>query len=66
MRLKSLAMLAVAAGLLLGFNARASADDYPNRSVKIIIAFSPWERSTFLAGSSPISSARCGGKVSSC
>ena len=41
MRLKSLAMLAVAAGLLLGFNARASADDYPNRSVKIIIAFSP-------------------------
>ena len=41
MRLKSLAMLAVAAGLLLGFNARASADDYPNRPVKIIIAFSP-------------------------
>ncbi len=33
------AMLAVA--LLLGFNARASADDYPNRPVKIIIAFSP-------------------------
>ena len=41
MSLKSLAMLAVAAGLLLGFNARASADDYPNRPVKIIIAFSP-------------------------
>ena len=40
MRLKSLAMFAVAAGLL-GFNAGAWADDYPNRSVKIIIAFSP-------------------------
>lgn len=41
MRLKSLALLAVAAGLLLTFNTHASADDYPNRPVKIIIAFSP-------------------------
>jgi len=41
MRLRPLAMLAVAAGLLLGLNARAFADDYPNRPVKIIIAFSP-------------------------
>jgi tripartite-type tricarboxylate transporter receptor subunit TctC len=41
MRLKSLAALAAAAGLLLGCNAAALAQDYPNRPVKIIIAFSP-------------------------
>jgi len=34
-------MLTLAAGSLLGFSARASAEDYPNRPVKIIIAFSP-------------------------
>ena len=41
MRLKSLLALAVAGGLLLGLNGRAAAEDYPNRQVKIIIAFSP-------------------------
>ena len=41
MRLKSLAALALVAGILFGLNAAASAQDYPNRSVKIIIAFSP-------------------------
>ena len=41
MRLKSLAALALAAGLLLGSNAPVPAPDYPNRPVKIIIAFSP-------------------------
>jgi tripartite-type tricarboxylate transporter receptor subunit TctC len=41
MRLKSLLALAVAGGLLLGLNGRAGAEDYPNRQVKIIIAFSP-------------------------
>lgn len=41
MRLTSLVMLTVAAGSLLSFSARASAEDYPNRPVKIIIAFSP-------------------------
>ena len=45
MRLKSLAALAVAAGLLIAGNvaapAQVSAQDYPNRPVKIVIAFSP-------------------------
>ena len=41
MRLKSLGALAVAAGILFGFNAGAAAQDYPSRQVKIIIAFSP-------------------------
>jgi tripartite-type tricarboxylate transporter receptor subunit TctC len=41
MRLKSWAALVVAAGLMLGGNARASAQEYPNRPVKIVIAFSP-------------------------
>ena len=41
MRLKSLAALAIVGGVLLGLNARASAEDYPARQVKIIIAFSP-------------------------
>lgn len=36
-----LTILAVAAALLLGSNVQALADAYPNRSVKIIIAFSP-------------------------
>src|SRR5437868_4388569 len=40
MRLKSLAALALAAGMLCGLNATAFAQDYPNRPVKIIIAFS--------------------------
>jgi len=45
MRLKSLAALAVAIGLLVAGNvaasAQVSAQDYPNRPVKIVIAFSP-------------------------
>src|SRR5689334_1309681 len=41
MRLKSLAALAVATGLLMAGNGTASAQDYPNRPVKIVIAFSP-------------------------
>ena len=45
MRLKSLAAVAVAIGLLFGGTAtvstRALAQDYPNRPVKIVIAFSP-------------------------
>ncbi len=41
MRLKSLAAWAVAGGLLLGCHATASAQDYPTRPVKIVIAFSP-------------------------
>src|SRR5690349_171466 len=41
MRLKSLAALAVAAGLLLAGNGTAPAQDYPTRPVKIVIAFSP-------------------------
>jgi tripartite-type tricarboxylate transporter receptor subunit TctC len=41
MRLKALAALVVAGGLLLAGNAIAAAQDYPNRPVKIVIAFSP-------------------------
>ncbi len=41
MRLKSLGAWAVAGGLLLGCHATASAQDYPTRPVKIVIAFSP-------------------------
>src|SRR3954463_9528548 len=41
MRLKSLAALAMAAGMLLGPSGGALAQDYPNRPVKIVIAFSP-------------------------
>ena len=41
MRLKSLASLALVAGMLFGLNVKASAQDYPTRPVKIIIAFSP-------------------------
>jgi tripartite-type tricarboxylate transporter receptor subunit TctC len=42
MKLRSLAALAVACGVLLGVNASALAQqDYPNRPVRIIIAFSP-------------------------
>ena len=41
MRLKSLAASLLAVGVLLGLNACASAQDYPTRQVKIIIAFSP-------------------------
>jgi tripartite-type tricarboxylate transporter receptor subunit TctC len=41
MRLKSLAALAVAAGLLIAGNVAAPAQDYPTRPVKIVIAFSP-------------------------
>ena len=41
MRLKSLAALAAALGLLLAGNVAAPAQDYPNRPVKIVIAFSP-------------------------
>jgi tripartite-type tricarboxylate transporter receptor subunit TctC len=41
MSLKSLATLAVAMGLLFCGNAAVSAQDYPNRPVKIVIAFSP-------------------------
>jgi tripartite-type tricarboxylate transporter receptor subunit TctC len=41
MRLKSLAMLAIAAGVWLGGNGMGSAQDYPTRPVKIVIAFSP-------------------------
>ncbi len=41
MKLKTWAVLALAAVTLLGLNARASAQDYPNRPVKIVIAFSP-------------------------
>ena len=41
MRLKSLAASLLAMGVLLGLNASASAQDYPTRQVKIIIAFSP-------------------------
>src|SRR3954451_1203362 len=37
MRSKSLAALAVAAGLLIGGNVTAPAQDYPNRPVKIVI-----------------------------
>src|SRR3954464_10277975 len=41
MRLKALAVWAVAGGLLLGCHVTASAQDYPTRPVKIVIAFSP-------------------------
>jgi tripartite-type tricarboxylate transporter receptor subunit TctC len=41
MRLKSLAALAAVMAVLLGLGAGASAEDYPARQVKIIIAFSP-------------------------
>ena len=41
MRLKSLAALAVAAGLLIAGNGTASAQDYPTRPVRVVIAFSP-------------------------
>src|SRR4029078_1272702 len=41
MRWKSLTAWAVAGGLLLGCHATASAQDYPTRPVKIVIAFSP-------------------------
>ncbi len=41
MKLKSLVALAMAAGVLFGLNAGASAQYYPNRPVKIVIAFSP-------------------------
>ena len=41
MRLKSLAALAVAGGMLLAGSAGVAAQDYPNRPVKIVIAFSP-------------------------
>ena len=41
MRLKSLAALAVGLSLLSAANGTASAQDYPNRAVKIVIAFSP-------------------------
>jgi tripartite-type tricarboxylate transporter receptor subunit TctC len=41
MRLKWLATLAIAGSALFGFNAGALAQDYPNRPVKIVIAFSP-------------------------
>lgn len=40
MRLKSLVVLAMA-GALLGLNAGTSAQDFPSRSVKVVIAFSP-------------------------
>jgi tripartite-type tricarboxylate transporter receptor subunit TctC len=41
MRLKTLAVLAIAGGVLLGVGAHASAQDYPTRPVRIVIAFSP-------------------------
>ena len=41
MRLKLLATLAIAGCALLGLNVNAPAQDYPNRTVKIVIAFSP-------------------------
>ena len=41
MRLKLLAALAIAGCAWLGLNANALAQDYPNRTVKIVIAFSP-------------------------
>ena len=41
MRLKSLAAFAVVCGLMLGGVAGASAQDYPTRPVRIVIAFSP-------------------------
>jgi tripartite-type tricarboxylate transporter receptor subunit TctC len=41
MRLKPLAALALACGLLIAASAGASAQDYPARPVRIIIAFSP-------------------------
>ena len=41
MRLKSLAMLAMAGFVLLGLGSPASAQDYPTRPVRIIVAFSP-------------------------
>jgi tripartite-type tricarboxylate transporter receptor subunit TctC len=41
MRLKSLAALAIVAGALSGLNAGASAEDYPTRPVRVVIAFSP-------------------------
>ena len=41
MRLKSLAALAVAGGLLLSGSASVFAQEYPTRPVKIVIAFSP-------------------------
>ena len=41
MRLKSLAAFAVVCGLVLGGVAGASAQDYPTRPVRVVIAFSP-------------------------
>src|SRR5437879_7487086 len=41
MRLKSLAALAVAMGRLLVGNVAASAQDYPTRPARVVIAFSP-------------------------
>ena len=41
MALKSLSALLVAAGLALGLGAPASAQDYPTRPVRVVIAFSP-------------------------
>jgi tripartite-type tricarboxylate transporter receptor subunit TctC len=41
MRLKSLAALAIVAGALTVLNTGASAEDYPTRPVRVVIAFSP-------------------------
>jgi len=41
MRWKTLAVWALACGLSLGLNGGASAQDYPTRPVRVIIAFSP-------------------------
>ena len=41
MALKSLSALLVAAGIALGLGAPASAQDYPTRPVRVVIAFSP-------------------------
>jgi tripartite-type tricarboxylate transporter receptor subunit TctC len=41
MQPKSLAALAIVGGMLLGIGTAARAEDYPNRPVKIVIAFSP-------------------------